>query len=487
MVSSTFGMKRRISRVHFVGIGGSGMSGIAEVLLNLGYRVSGSDVVESETTLRLKRLGAEVSIGHRAENLKDADVVVTSSAVRMENPEVIAAHERVVPVIPRAEMLAELMRMKYGVAIAGTHGKTTTTSMIATVLAQGGLDPTAVIGGKLNIFGSNAKLGQGELLVAEADESDGSFLKLSPTIAVVTSIDPEHLDHYRDLEEIKQAFLEFVNKVPFYGLAVLCLDHENVQALIPQVRKRFVTYGLTTQANFRAEDISFQGFRTSFRAFENNRELGRISIQMPGLHSVYNALATLATARELDLSIEDVRAGLESFSGVQRRFQTKGEWGGIMVVGDYGHHPAEIKATLSAAKRGWGRRTVVVFQPHRYTRTRDLFKDFLTAFNQADVLFLTGIYPAGEDPIPGVSVEQLYEGIKGYGHKDVTLVLEKKEIPGQLLPRLMPGDMVFTLGAGDVWKVGEELIPLLKKGEAMKRKPKSQKAKIKNEKRKKTA
>jgi len=482
MANFTFGMKRRISRVHFVGIGGSGMSGIAEVLLNLGYRVSGSDLVESETTLRLKRLGAEVFIGHRAENLKDADVVVTSSAVRKENPEVIAAHERVIPVIPRAEMLAELMRMKYGVAIAGTHGKTTTTSMIATVLAHGGLDPTAVIGGKLNIFGSNAKLGQGELLVAEADESDGSFLKLSPTMAVVTNIDPEHLDHYRDLEEIKQAFLDFINKVPFYGLAVLCLDHENVQALIPQVRKRFVTYGLTTQANFRAEDISFQGLTTSFRAFENNRELGRVSLQMPGLHNVYNALATVATATELDLGFEVVRAGLESFSGVQRRFQTKGEWGGIMVVDDYGHHPAEIKATLSAAKSGWGRRTVVVFQPHRYTRTRDLFKDFLTAFNQADVLFLTGIYPAGEDPIPGLSVEQLYEGIKGHGHKDVTLVPEKKEIPGQLLPRLMPGDMVFTLGAGDVWKVGEELIPLLKKGEAVKGKAKIQRLKRKTQK-----
>jgi UDP-N-acetylmuramate--alanine ligase len=424
----------------------------------------------------LKRLGAEVFVGHRAENLKDVDVVVISSAVRKDNPEVIAADERVIPVIPRAEMLAELMRMKYGVAIAGTHGKTTTTSMIATVLAHGGLDPTAVIGGKLNIFGSNAKLGQGELLVAEADESDGSFLKLSPTIAVVTNIDPEHLDHYRDLEEIKQAFLEFINRVPFYGLAVLCLDHENVQTLIPQVRKRFMTYGLTTQANFRAEDISFQGLTTSFRALENNRELGRISIQMPGLHSVYNALATLATAMELDLSFEVVRAGLESFSGIQRRFQVKGEWGGVMVVDDYGHHPAEIKATLSAAKRGWGRRTVVIFQPHRYTRTRDLFKDFLTCFNQADVLFLTGIYPAGEDPIPGVSVQQLYEGIKGHGHKDVTLVLGKEEIPKRLLPRLMPGDMVFTLGAGDVWKVGEELIQRLKKGEARKGTLKSRRA-----------
>jgi UDP-N-acetylmuramate--alanine ligase len=462
MDKNTFGMKRRIRRVHFVGIGGSGMSGIAEVLLNLGYRVSGSDLVESDTTLRLQRLGAEVVIGHRSENLRDADVVVISSAVRKDNPEVIAAHERIIPVIPRAEMLAELMRMKYGVAIAGTHGKTTTTSMIATVLAHGGLDPTAVIGGKLNSFGSNAKLGQGELLVAEADESDGSFLKLSPTIAVVTNIDPEHLDHYRNLEEIQKAFLEFINKVPFYGLAILCLDQENVQALIPQVQKRYVTYGLSSQANFRAADISYHGLTTSFRVFANERELGQISIQMPGLHSVYNALAAIATASELDVNFEIVRQALGSFSGVQRRFQIKGEWDGVMVVDDYGHHPTEIKATLSAAKSGWGRRTVVVFQPHRYSRTRDLFKEFLTAFNQADVLFLTGIYPAGEDPIPGVDVQGLYEGIKGHGHKDVTLVLDKSAILDRLLPRLKPGDMVFTLGAGDVWKTGEALIKKLK-------------------------
>ena len=455
-------MRHRVRKVHFVGIGGIGMSGIAEVLLNLGYRVTGSDLAESETTQRLRGLGAEVFLGHRAENLKDADVVVTSSAVRKENPEVLAAHERLIPVIPRAEMLAELMRMKYAIAVAGTHGKTTTTSMIATVLAHGGLDPTAVIGGKLNAFGSNAKLGEGELLVAEADESDGSFLKLTPTIAVVTNIDPEHLDHYGNLEEIKKAFLEFINKVPFYGLAVLCLDHENVQALIPRVAKRFATYGLTTQAHYRATDISFNGLTTTFRAFENDRELGMLSIRMPGLHSVYNALATLATASELDVGFGVVEEALGSFSGVQRRFQVKGEWGGVMVVDDYGHHPAEIKATLSAAKRGWGRRTVVVFQPHRYTRTRDLFKDFLTAFNQADVLFLTGIYAASEDPISGLKVEDLCEGIKGHGHKDVTLVPEKDKIVERVLPRLRPGDIFFTLGAGDVWKVGEALIEKLK-------------------------
>jgi UDP-N-acetylmuramate--alanine ligase len=465
MADTTFGMMRKIKRVHFVGIGGSGMSGIAEVLLNLGYRVAGSDLTESETTQRLQRLGAEVFIGHRPENLKDADVVVVSSAVRADNPEVVSAHERIIPVIPRAEMLAELMRMKYGVAVAGTHGKTTTTSMIATVLTHGGLDPTAVIGGKLNIFKSNAKLGQGEFLVAEADESDGSFLRLSPTIAVVTNIDPEHLDHYRDLEEIKNAFLEFVNKVPFYGLAVLCLDQENVQALIPQLRKRYVTYGLSSQANFRAADVTFRGLTTTFRAFANNKELGPISIQMPGLHNVYNALATLATASELDLDFQAVQEALASFSGVQRRFQIKGEWGGVMVVDDYGHHPTEIKATLSAAKEGWGRRTVVVFQPHRYTRTRHLFKDFLTSFNQADVLFLTEIYPAGEDPIPEVSIQGLYEGIKGHGHKDVTLIEDKSQIVERLLPRLRPGDMVVTLGAGDIWKVGEALIQRLQKRE----------------------
>jgi UDP-N-acetylmuramate--alanine ligase len=458
-----YGMKRRVKRIHFVGIGGIGMSGIAEVLLNLGYRVGGSDLSESETTLRLRKAGADIAIGHRKENLRDADVVVTSSAVRPDNSEVAAAQERAIPVIPRAEMLAELMRMKYGVAVAGTHGKTTTTSLIATVLACGGLDPTAVIGGKLNIFGSNAKLGQGELLVAEADESDGSFLKLSPTIAIVTNIDPEHLDHYRSLEEIQTAFLEFVNKVPFYGLAVLCLDHENVQALIPQVKKRYVTYGLSTQANYRAGGISFQGVMSSFRAFENDRELGRISIRMPGLHSVYNALATIATARELDLDFGVVQEALGSFSGVQRRFQIKGERGGIMVVDDYGHHPAEIKATLSAAQNGWGRRTVVVFQPHRYTRTRDLLREFFTAFNQADVLFLLDIYPAGEDPIPGVKAENLYEGIKGHGHKDVTLVSDRKEILDHLIPRLKSGDIVITLGAGDVWKIGETLLDELEK------------------------
>ena len=463
MGNPIFGMKHRVRKVHFVGIGGIGMSGIAEVLLNLGYRVSGSDLTESETTLRLRNLGAEVCLGHDGGNLKEADVVVTSSAVRKENPEVRAAHERLIPVIPRAEMLAELMRMKHGIAVAGTHGKTTTTSMIATVLAHGGLDPTAVIGGRLNSFGSNAKLGRGDLLVAEADESDGSFLE-----AVADDRD-RHQHRPGAPGPLRQPGRDSKGLPGFHQQGSFLRPGDP----LPGSRERagpdpqgFQTAGdlwtRRTQANFRASEISFNGFMTSFRAYENERELGAITIRMPGLHSVYNALATIATARELEVGFEIVKEALGSFSGVQRRFQIKGEWGGIMVVDDYGHHPTEIKATLSAAKRGWDRRTVVLFQPHRYTRTRDLFKDFLTSFNQADLLVLTGIYPAGEDPIPGIQVEDLYEGIKGHGHKDVMLVPEKENIIESVLPRLRPGDMVFTLGAGDIWKVGEKLIEKLK-------------------------
>lgn len=465
MDKKILGMKKKVQHVHLVGIGGIGMSGIAEVLINLGYRVSGSDLAETENTQRLQKLGAQIFIGHRPENLQKADVVVISSAIRPDNPEVVSAQQRLIPVIPRAEMLAELMRMKYGIAVAGTHGKTTTTSMIATVLAHAGLDPTAVIGGKLNIFGSNAKLGQGEVLVAEADESDGSFLQLSPIIAVVTNIDPEHLDYYHELSRMQEAFLKFINKVPFYGLAVLCRDNENLQSLFPRIRKPFVTYGLNQQANFWAKDINFAGLQTSFVAGEGEKELGKMEMRLPGRHSVYNALATLAVVTELDIPFPVVQEALASFSGVQRRFEIKGEISGIMVVDDYGHHPTEIKATLRAAKEGWQRRTVVIFQPHRYTRTRDLFKEFLTAFVDADVLLVTGIYPAGEDPLPGITAQGLFEGIKGFGHKDVTLILDKNEIPNYLLERLQPGDMVITLGAGDIWKAGMELIRRLQERE----------------------
>ncbi|MGZ3533661.1 MAG: UDP-N-acetylmuramate--L-alanine ligase [Thermodesulfobacteriota bacterium] len=448
----------KIQHIHFVGIGGIGMSGIAEVLLNLGYQVSGSDARETEVTRRLQSLGAKVSYGHRRENLKEADVVVTSSAIRKGNPEVEAAEERLIPVIPRAEMLAELMRMKIGIAIAGTHGKTTTTSLISTVLAAGGLDPTVVIGGRLNSIGSNARLGQGQYLVAEADESDGSFLKLMPTIAVVTNIDPEHLDYYNGIDEIKETFLSFLDKIPFFGLAVLCLDHPNIQSLLPRLKKRFTTYGLTTQADYQAKEIVFEGLSTSFDVVHRRREIGRLSLRMPGLHNVYNALATLATAFELDIPFQVVQETLRDFSGIQRRFQIKGEKKGILVVDDYGHHPVEIMATLKAARTGWAKRIIAVFQPHRYTRTQALFKDFLTAFYDADVLVLTDIYPAGEDRIEGVESKALFEGLREYGHKDVTYLSDKKEIVEHLLRVISPGDLVITLGAGDIWQVSEELV-----------------------------
>jgi UDP-N-acetylmuramate--alanine ligase len=390
--------------------------------------------------------------------LKQADVVVISSAVRQNNPEVEAAEERLIPVIPRAEMLAELMRMKVGIAIAGTHGKTTTTSLIATVLGASGLDPTVVIGGRLNSIGSNARLGQGEFLVAEADESDGSFLKLMPTVAVVTNIDPEHLDYYKGIDEIKESFLSFLNKIPFFGLAVLCLDHPNIQSLIPRLKKRFTTYGLTTQADFQAKEIVFEGLSTSFDVLHRRKDIGRLSLRMPGLHNVYNALATLATAFELDIPFQVVQEALRDFSGIQRRFQIKGEKKGILVVDDYGHHPVEIMATLKAARRGWEKRIVAVFQPHRYTRTQALFREFLAAFYDADVLILTDIYPAGEDRIEGVEAKALFEGIRDYGHKDVTYLSDKKEIVEHLLRIIAPGDLVITLGAGDIWQVSEELV-----------------------------
>ncbi len=437
------------------------MSGIAEVLLNLGYQISGSDLKESEVTRRLARLGCEISYGHRKENVKNADVVVVSSAIRKGNPEVEEAEQRLIPVIPRAEMLAELMRMKVGVAVAGTHGKTTTTSLIATVLGAAGLDPTVVIGGKLNSIGSNAKLGQGDLLVAEADESDGSFLKLMPTIAVVTNIDADHLDYYSGIEAIREAFLQFLEKIPFFGLAVLCLDHPNIQSLIPRLRKRFTTYGLTTQADYQGREISFEGLSTSFDVIHERREIGRLKLRMPGLHNVYNALATVATAFELDVPFQTVREALENFSGIQRRFQIKAEKQGVLVVDDYGHHPAEIMATLKAARTGWERRVVAVFQPHRFTRTQALFKEFLTAFYDADVLVLTDIYPAGEDRIEGVDAKSLFEGIREYGHKDVTYFRTKSEIVDHLLEILRPGDMVITLGAGDIWMVADELLKRL--------------------------
>jgi UDP-N-acetylmuramate--alanine ligase len=455
--------KTKIDHIHFVGIGGIGMSGIAEVLLNLGYEVSGSDIRETEITHRLEQLGAKISYQHQRENVEGAGVVVVSAAIKEGNPEVKEAAEKLIPVIPRAEMLAELMRMKYGVAVAGSHGKTTTTSLIATVLAHGGLDPTVVIGGKLNSIGSNAKLGRGDFLVAEADESDGSFLRLLPTIAVVTSIDPEHLDYYQGIEQIKEAFLQFIDKIPFFGLAVLCLDQENVQSLIPRLKKRFTTYGLSSQADFQAKDMSFDGPHSSFDLVHKGKRMGRFTVRMPGIHNVYNVLATVATAFELDLDFKTVQEALAGFSGIQRRFQMKAEVGNILVFDDYGHHPTEIKATLRAAKAGWRRRIVAVFQPHRYTRTKALFDDFLTAFYEADVLVITDIYPAGEEEMGGVHARHLFEGIREHGHKDVRYISDRQEIIQYLPTVIMPGDLVITLGAGDIYRVGEDLIEELGK------------------------
>jgi len=446
--------------IHFVGIGGIGMSGIAELLLNLGYRVTGSDLRLSDTTGRLEGAGAKIRSGHGAANVpEDAHVVVVSSAIRPDNEEVAEAHRRKIPVIPRAEMLAELMRMKYGIAIAGTHGKTTTTSMVATVLAAAGWDPTAVVGGKLNSLGSNAKLGSGDFLVAEADESDGSFVKLSPTVAVVTNIDPEHLDYYSGIGQIKETFLHFLNKVPFYGFAVLCVDHPNVLELIPSLQKTYVTYGFSHQADYRADGVVPEGMVNRFRVIRRGEILGDISLTAPGRHNVSNALAAVAVASELGISFDRIREGLADYRGVHRRFQLKGERDGVTVVDDYGHHPAEILATLAAAREVWpDRRIVVGFQPHRYSRTNALFQEFVSAFHDADLLLVFDVYPAGEEPIPGASGERLCEAIRDHGHKAVFYAGKAAEAAGDVLPRLLPGDIFLTMGAGDVWKLADVVV-----------------------------
>jgi UDP-N-acetylmuramate--alanine ligase len=450
---------RKTKHIHFIGIGGIGMSGIAEVLLNLGYTISGSDLALSDVTQRLQQRGATVYEGHTATHVQGADVVVMSSAVNVENPEVVAAREWHIPVIPRAEMLAELMRMKYGIAVAGAHGKTTTTSLIATVMAQADLDPTVVIGGRLKNLGTNAQLGRGEYLVAEADESDGSFLMLSPTIAVVTTVDTEHLDFYRDLDEIKHAFAKFINKVPFYGCSVLCLDQLNIQSLVPHVHRRFITYGLTSQADYMARDVHFSGPRSHFEVFHGGQQLGPFSVNLPGVHNVYNALAAIAVGQELEVPLPTIAKALEEFSGIHRRFEILGEHEGVTVVDDYGHHPEEIRQTLRAAKSVWPEQPlVVVFQPHRYTRTKFLQQEFFTAFYEADTLVLLDIYAAGEPPLPGISTALLYDGIKQHGQRDVYYMPERSAIVPFLRQYLQEEAILLTLGAGDVWKVGQEFL-----------------------------
>jgi UDP-N-acetylmuramate--alanine ligase len=450
---------RKTKHIHFIGIGGIGMSGIAEVLLNLGYTISGSDLALSDVTQRLQQRGALVYEGHTARHVQGADVVVMSSAVNGDNPEVVAAREWHIPVIPRAEMLAELMRMKYGIAVAGAHGKTTTTSLIATVMARADLDPTVVIGGRLKNLGTNAQLGRGEYLVAEADESDGSFLMLSPTIAVVTTVDAEHLDFYRDLDEIKQAFTKFINKVPFYGCSVLCLDQLNIQSLVPHVHRRFITYGLTSQADYTARDVHFSGPRSHFDVFHGGEQLGQFSVNLPGVHNVYNALAAIAVGQELEVPLPTIAKALEEFSGIHRRFEILGEHEGVTVVDDYGHHPEEIRQTLRAAKSVWPERPlVVVFQPHRYTRTKFLQQEFFTAFYEADALVLLDIYAAGEPPLPGISTALLYDGIKQHGQREVYYMPERSAIVPFLRQYLQEETILLTLGAGDVWKLGQEFL-----------------------------
>jgi UDP-N-acetylmuramate--alanine ligase len=460
-------MFRKAERIHFVGIGGVGMSGIAEVLLNLGYAVSGSDMADSDITRRLARLGVRYCGGHSAANVEQAEVVVVSSAVTAENVEVVAAKARKIPVIPRAEMLAELMRMKYGVAVAGSHGKTTTTSLIATVLAKGGLDPTLVIGGRLNSLGGNAKLGQGEFMVAEADESDGSFLKLNPMVAVVTTIDREHLDFYRDLEEIQTAFEQFLNKVPFYGFCVVCADESNIRGILPNLTKKVFTYGLHGDVDYSAHEIRTQGFGSTFVATRHGKVLGSVALNTPGLHNACNALAAIATGVELDVAFASIQEALREFSGIHRRFEVKGEARGITVVDDYGHHPTEIDATIRTARLVWpDRRLVAIFQPHRYTRTQALWREFCPPLLNADVLLLTEVYGAGETHIPGVSGTLIWEGLQALGHPQALFVPDKAELAAEMLRHIRAGDIVLTLGAGDVWKAGEQVLKALQEGEA---------------------
>jgi len=453
-------MYHKHQRIHFVGIGGVGMSGIAEVLINLGHQVSGSDLKESDTTRRLAKLGARVEVGHHRDHVEGADVVVVSSAVHGDNPEVQGARERLIPVIPRAEMLAELMRLKYGVAVAGAHGKTTCTSLVATLLAAGGLDPTVVVGGKVGALGSNARLGSGEFLVAEADESDGSFTRLSPVVVVVTNVDREHMEHYGSDQALDEAFVEFINKVPFYGAAVLCLDDARLTGLIPRVNKRTITYGLSSQADIQARDPRPAGMGTQFTLYVRGEAAGQVELPLPGRHNVQNSLAALAVALELGVDLDAAKQALANFQGVGRRFEAKGAGpGGCLVVDDYGHHPTEIKATLAAARECWpDRRLVVAFQPHRYSRLRDLFEEFTTSFYGADELLVLDIYAAGEAEDPSVSAEGLAEAIRAHGHRSVEYVGSRQDAAAKLARLLGPTDVLLTLGAGDVWRLGEELV-----------------------------
>jgi len=447
----------KIKRIHFVGIGGIGMSGIAEVLLNIGYEISGSDIGQSSTVKRLKDLGATITIGHSAENVEGAGVVVTSSAIKSDNPEVLRAKEINIPVIPRAEMLAELMRLRYGIAVAGSHGKTTTTSMTAAVLSYGKLDPTIVVGGKVKTMGTNARLGRGDFMVVEADESDGSFLKLSPVISVLTNIDEEHMDYYKNMDELENAFIAFLDKVPFYGLSVLCIDCPRIKELAKNFKKRFITYGFDKEAELRAQDVKISGFETKFDVYLNGADLGSVTLHVPGRHNAQNALAAIAVGMELGMSFEDTSKGLSEFRGIDRRLQVKGEGRGITVIDDYAHHPSEIEVTLSAVKESHDGRVVVIFQPHRYSRTKLLFDEFARVLVDTDMLYIMDIYAASEDPIEGVSSELLCQSVIDKGGKNVRY-LNGEDMLSTVLDDLKQNDMVLTLGAGNIWAFGEKIV-----------------------------
>jgi UDP-N-acetylmuramate--alanine ligase len=454
-----------IKKIHFVGIGGIGMSGIAEILLDEEFKVSGSDKGLSEVTERLQKLGAIIYEGHKAEHVADdVDALVYSSAVALDNPEVMEAQRRKIPVIRRAEMLAEVMRLKYGVGIAGTHGKTTTTSMISLVLMEGGLDPTVIVGGKLSgLGGTNARLGHGDFIVVEADEFDRSFLSITPTIAVLTTLETDHLDCYRDLEDIKGAFIQFASKVPFYGFIVLSLDEPALLDIMPQLnKKKIITYGLNPQADIQAVDIRHNENTSSFTVVQAGADLGPLIIQVPGKHNVQNSLAAIAVGLEVGIPFQKVKAGIEKFTGVYRRWEKKGEAAGIMLYDDYAHHPTECRATLAGAKSGWRRRVVCVFQPHLYTRTRDFYEEFGKSFLLSDVLIVTDVYPAREEPIQGVTGELIVDAAKRFGHKDAQYVPDKKNIPACLKSIVRSGDIVITMGAGDIWRYGEEFLKQLR-------------------------
>ena len=452
---------RKLKHIHMIGIGGTGMNGIAELLLNMGYTISGTDITRNEATQRLARLGAKISIGHKAEKVEGADVVVVSSAIKDGNVEVEEARRQKIPIIPRAEMLAELMRMKYGIAVAGSHGKTSTTSMIAQVLESGGFDPTIIVGGRLNTLGAHAKLGGGDFIVAEADESDRSFLYLSPFIAVLTNLDDEHLDYYITIDEIKKTFVNFANKVPFYCPVVLCLDDPNLQALIPSLERRIINYGFSAQADIFARDKQFEKFSSTSTLFWKSKRLGKLRLNVPGNHSIYNAMAAVAVGLDLDIPLRLILQALESYKEAGRRFELKKEVDDIMIIDDYAHHPTEIRATLEAAKKGWARRVVAVFQPHRFTRLSILMKNFATSFNQADVLIITEIFPAGEDPIAGISGRVLYEEIEQFGHKNVFFEPNTKKIPSLVGKVAQPGDMILVMGAGNIYQIIPDIIKIL--------------------------